>query len=217
MNKKVLIGVIVAAVLIIGGGAAYFLTRDNDANNAESSNGQSVDQQNAANNGAPNFDPAATANVPFVAVLTGTSNGQAYTANLEHDGKGSSKYSGSNANVPFEMYLINKEYITCSGGMCIKMSGSASSPVNEGTYNFSQEDIANFRSSSTYKGKADCPAGTCDHWQTSKPNETIDFYVASDNKISKASGKIGDTTFEIVFTYKDVMITPPTNVRELST
>lgn len=214
MRKKVLISVIVAAVVIIGAGAAYFMTKKDTTNNA-STNSNSVEQQNAANNGAPNFDPAATANVSFVAVLTGTSKGQTYTANLEHDGKGSSKYSGNSANAPFEMYLINNEYITCSGGSCIKLTGSAGSPVNESTYSFSTEDIDNFRTSSTYKGKADCPAGTCDHWQSTKENETIDFYVASDNKISKASGTIGDTSFEIVFTYKDVTITPPANVREL--
>lgn len=214
MNKKVLIGIIILAVIVVGGVSAYFLTRSDDARNSTSSNGQSVDQQDAANNGAQSFDPAATANVSFTAVLTGTSNGQTYTANLEHDGKGSSKYSGSNGNAPFEMYLINKEYITCTGGTCIKLNGSAASPVNEDTYNFSQEDISNFRNSSTYLGKADCPAGTCDHWQSVKENETVDFYVASDNKISKASGKIGDTNFEIVFTYKDVVITAPANVQE---
>lgn len=215
MNKKVLIGIIILAVIVVGGVSAYFLTRSDDAQNSKSSNSQNVDQQNMANNGAQSFDPAATENVSFTAVLTGTSNGQTYTANLEHDGKGSSKYSGSNGSAPFEMYLINKEYITCTGGTCIKLSSASASPVNEGTYNFSQEDISNFRNSSTYLGKADCPAGTCDHWQSIKENETIDFYVASDNKISKANGKIGDTTFEIVFTYKDVVITPPANVQEL--
>ncbi|HEY5550100.1 MAG TPA: hypothetical protein VIK37_02795 [Candidatus Saccharimonadales bacterium] len=211
MKRRLVIGVIV--LLLIGGGAAaYFTTKDNDTttpSTSQTSGGQSA-------NGA-NFNPASTEDLEFTATITTAGAG---SATFEHDDKGSTRYVATQNGQQIEVVYTSDAYYSCQGDNCVKfpISQSSNSGFNPGDYTYDQTELANYRSSSSYKGKQSCPSGTCDVWSVSVSGNTSTIYIDADTKrITQVESTIAGKTSKIVYEYKDVTIDIPANAQTIPT
>lgn len=207
-----MIGLIAAGVIIVGGGAAYMLTREDDSAPAGSS-------QEAGDASAASFNPTSTEELEFKATIATQKDGQTMTATLEHDDQNRSRYVSNLGGQQTEVIYTNDAYYTCqAGGTCIKfpISQSANSGFDPSAYNYDQSELAGF-SDRSYKGKKDCPSGTCDVWEVTAGGFTSTLYIDSRTKrITQVEGNIAGANSKIVYDYTDVTITVPANAQEIN-
>lgn len=215
MHKKVIIGGVIAVIAIVAV-SIFALTGGDDSKSQQTkTKGSSADP---ASTSANEFEAIATKDQSFQAVMTGTRDTTTYTANLEYDGKGNSRYSGTSGGTTFEAFMLGSRYVICSNGTCFEMSQANSPvPVSEDQYSYSDDNLANFRRNATYKGKQDCPAGTCNAWDVKTTDFTGTIFVDDEDRISKVSSKSDKSAFDITYTYQPVTITPPANIQTLPT
>ncbi|TXG76809.1 hypothetical protein E6P97_02770 [Patescibacteria group bacterium] len=209
MNKKYIIGVIVAAVVVVGGVATYVATHgDGDGSGTETANEVREDAKTAAA-----FNAVANSDVPFEATMTGKGERE-YTATLRYDGKGNSSYSSNYGDGPVAMYLFGDEHISCFGTTCMRLPDSnGDGNVTNAKRTYSEADLNEFRNSATLKGEGvSCGDETCSVWdvKTEKFNGT--FHLDSQGRMQKVEGEQDGNTWVIEYTYKPVEIERPTNV-----
>jgi hypothetical protein len=214
MTRSVIIGAI-AVVLLGGGAAAYILTKDDDKNATNNTSQQSQNGQSGAA-----FNPASTEGLEFKATITTQNAGQATKATLEHDDKGNNRYVSSSGGQQTEIIYTSDAYYSCQGSNCTKfpVSQSSSSGFNPGDYTYSESKLAGYRSGSTYKGKQDCPSGTCDVWSVTAGGVTSTLYVDTDTGyITQVESTVNGATSKIVYEYTDVTINVPANAQTVPT
>lgn len=214
MKKALLIGG--AVVLVLAAAGIGFLLF---GNNSEDSGSSNQNEQQAETNQNDNlFSAVPTDDLEFEATLSGETGDTSYEAVILSDGEGNSKYSGQSNGEQFEMYSLNDgSSIVCNGGTCFKVNGSeAQTPVSADQYEYTGDDLTNFRDMVEYQGEASCPAGTCSVWRYDENRAVVEIYLADDGKISKltTTSQDGDK-FEIEYEYKEVSVTPPANVRSI--
>lgn len=210
MTRPVLIGV-VAAVLLIGGGAAYTLTKDDDSPSQSSSGSQNT-QSDAS------FAPQSTEGLEFKATITTTSGGNSTQATLEYDDKKNTRYVANTGGQQMEFIFTSDTYYSCQGGNCVKypITQASNSGIDPSTYTYDQNELAGYRTGSSYKGRQSCPAGTCDVWSVNTGGTTSTIFIDTNTKrISQVEGSQGGATSTIVYEYTDVTINVPTNARSL--
>ena len=207
MKKSYLIGAVV--ILLAASGAALWFSGSDDTTQNDTGTSQQT-------SGQRQFSPSPTDNASFEATMTGVIAGdKSMDGTLLSDGKGNTKFSGMADGKSFSIYSFGTEYITCTDSTCISISGSPS--VSPSLYSYSETDNSALQANANYKGKQDCPAGTCDTWEVQRDGQTMQMFVSSDNKINKLSGTAADgKTFAIVYDYKPVTIDRPTNVQTLT-
>lgn len=198
--------VIVAIVAVIAVGVGIFIFTGSNKN--DDSTTSNTDSSNK-----PTFEPKSTEGVPYVAKLSGAAGDSAIAATIEYDGKGNSHYVGT-APEASEMYKIGDEYIMCTNATCMAMS-TASNPAGSGQSTYSHKDITSWKKSAVYKGKQDCPAGSCDAWQVTQDSYTGTIFVASNGRVSRTIWKSDKTNMTIDLEYKDVTINRPENVQTI--
>jgi len=207
LNKNLIIGAIVA--LLIVGGAGIFLLTNNGSNDPSSSSSDSS---------SPAFTPLATAGSSFEANYIFTSaDGAVVTGLMQVDKNGDSKYSSETDGKAYVLYNIDGYTISCNDGTCYKLpSGQSSEAPDSKDYEYTDDNYKDFQNNATYKGKADCPAGTCSVWEIANEDSTsTTMYIDGDNRISKVVGDSEDGKYEMTYTYKEVTISAPENVTEL--
>lgn len=195
MNRNLLIGLIIAGILAIGG-LGYYLSNnsDDDTTNTET----------AQTDGSPLF-PSELIHYPVT--MNGTSTNP---DNPESDG--TFKISMQDENT-WEMELTTEEgtgrfiYVADAtyiqnpdDGSWIKSPSTGDSPIDN--VGFNNDDIAGYQENATYQGKQNCPAGTCDTWSWTNPEnpaETATIKVDSQGRISEVSAVSDGNT--VLFTY----------------
>ena len=200
------VGIIIAvlAVLVVAGVAVFFVR-----NNATQST--SENESTTASSSSPDFAPKSTDGASYVATLHGTAGDSTIEATIDYNGRGDSHYVGTVNGQPTEMYKIGSGYIVCSGAQCIS-APTTSQPAGSGQAQYSAEDVATWKSAATYKGKQDCPAGSCSAWQIAKDGYTGTILVAQDGRVSRTVWTNDRGTFTIDLDYKEVTIARPDNV-----
>jgi len=214
MTKRVIIGAIVVVVLI-GGGAAYFATKDKDdkspQSSAQSENNQSGDSQNS-------FNPASTEGLEFRATISSTGGGTDSSATFEHDDKGSTRYVANQGGQQIEFIYTSDAYYSCQGGNCVKYPISQTSGINPGDYTYDESKLSGYRNGAAYKGKQNCPSGTCDVWSVGAAGATSTLYIDSGTKrITQVETNAAGVTSKIVYEYTDITIVIPANAQTIPT
>ncbi len=220
MNKTKL-GIIII-VVVAGGLATWSLTKkdtkqqDNAVQTTQTANSETTAEQSSE---TPSFDPKATKDRAFVATLEGTSsNNVVLTGTIESDGKGTVHFSGTQAGDSVEYYLdASQAFIFCQEGKCYRY-GANQSGLNIGDYEVSDEDIAKYKESATYVGTESCTTGTCEVWQYKDEEQTdTKIYINKNTKlVSEVVGTKDGDTFKVVYEFKDVTVTLPTDVQEIT-
>lgn len=223
LNQKglapLLIVLIVVAALAVGGAGYYVYKKQQDKKNTQSVTGG---QDLQASNGGPDFNPQFGENDPFIATITGTVNGEESTIKLASDGKGTTEFTMTSEGQEIRYIYTADSYYMCTGGQCtvMKLDGASQATLNSDDYTYSQEEIANFKSTSTYLGQQSCPSGTCNVWQVNDGVEgsTNKLFVdTGSNRITQIEMTTNEGTSTIAFEYKDVTINIPANAQELVT
>ena len=214
MTRSGIIGA-VAAVVIVGGGAAYLATKE-DNNGAQNTSQQSSGNSTA---GEGTFAPVSTKGLAFEATIS-TAGGpsEISEAKLEYDGKDKTRYSAIvNGNTTQFIYTTDA-YYSCADNECLKFPNtqSGTSGFNPSDYEYDEAKIADRKDKSTYKGKKDCPAGTCDVYEVNVDSAVSTFYIDTKTKrISQVEGTVSGVTSKIVYNYKNINIEVPANAKEL--
>lgn len=215
--SKTIIAIIIAAVIIAGGGAAYIMSRDSD-NQAGDESASQTDNQRENTDGSPTFDAKTVGNEPYVAMMTTTSAEGEFTGVFEYDGKGNTHFNGSVAGNTMETYnLSDGSNIFCSAGTCYKTTGTQTQNDNT-DYLVTDEELAAYRNSAHYLGQEPCPAGNCDVWQATEAGDMNGkvYIDTATKRVSQVTGENAGTTFKMVYEFRDVTVTPPANVQELT-
>lgn len=220
MNKAV---VAILAVLIVGGGgAAYMLTREDDTS-TESSNSTGANDTNDTekkSNDAPEFNPLATIGESFTANMSieSTDGTGTFTGVIDKDADGNTKFSGEQDGETIEFYLTTDgKYIVCEAGECFSLTGG-DSPIAVSDFTATDEDIAKYKETASFKGEVDCLSGRCDSWEyQDEVGDLVTIYIDQDSKkVSEVRGTDEDgSKVVITYEYKDVTITLPENVQEI--
>lgn len=212
MKKPVLIGIIIA-FLLGGGTAAYLLSRDGKKDKTQTDS-QTSNNQTAGGN---DFAPVSTKGLDFSATLTMSGSQGTSSARLEQDGD-KTRYVSTQDGQETQIIYTPDAYYSCTGGQCFKFALSQSSNigVDVSAYEYDASEIANFRNTAAYKGKQDCPAGSCDVWSVTVGAGTSTLYVdAKTKRISQVESTQDGTTTKIVYDYKDVTIDIPENAQTI--
>ncbi len=216
MNKNIIIGLI--AVLVLGGGgAAYLATQKDDTSDSSTSESSSEHSDSDDHSAGETFNPKITADMAFVATISGTSDGvESLAGTIESDGKGNTHFSGTQAGETAEYFVLaDGSYIFCQDGTCYKTPTASGEEPDD--YNFRQEDIDKFKATAVHLGEEDCPAGKCDVWQVNDDGTDTKIYISKSNQyVSQVIGTQDGDTFKIVYDFKDVTVTPPTDVQDIS-
>jgi hypothetical protein len=217
VNKKILIGLLIGGVIIAGGAGGYFLSQNND--NTSGNTNTSTNESSQSKSGEPEFRPVATEGQSFVATLSGQSDGETINGTIEYDKNGNSKFRTTTSEGELEFYVIGEDTYSCTNGQCFKFSGSTDQnplDLDDLNYNYSEDDVASFEDSARYLGQQPCPAGSCNVWRVTEGDYETDTYISTkDNRISQLLSRGENTEITIIYEYKDVVVTPPTNVQTL--
>ncbi|HRF28630.1 MAG TPA: hypothetical protein PL051_03265 [Candidatus Saccharibacteria bacterium] len=208
--KRVAVAAVVAVLLVGAGVAAYFYIQS--SNSVANSDTNTSDQ-------TPTFKPQQTAGVSFVATYTANSkDSEVTTGTIEVNAAGDSKYTGMAGGKEFTSYSVAGQYVSCVDGTCIKLaSNNNQESIASGEYRYSDEDFAKFSSKAVYKGKKDCPAGTCEAWGYDDDDVTTEMFIDSKNRLSKLQGeRKNGSSYTITYEYKDVTVELPKNIKTIT-
>lgn len=207
---------IVGILVIAGGVGGYFVTRDGNDNDSSSQTSSSLNN-NGQSSGDKSFAPVSTEGLAFAATITTSGEAGTNEAKIEYDGKEKTRYSATKDGQQSEIIYTADTYYFCASGSCIKypISQSGASGFSPGDYQYDETELGNYKNNASYKGRQDCPAGTCDVWAVSNEGVISSIYIDTDTKrISQVEGSQNGTTTKIVYEYKDVSIEIPANAQE---
>lgn len=216
MKRSMIIGLVV--LLIIGGGTGVYLATRNKDKKTETSNNSSQTSRNADTN---SFSPLSTAGVAFEATISSQgSDNSTTTATIKSDGKGNTQYSSGASGQTTEVTITTDAYYSCTAGQCIKYptGQTGGSGFDPSAYTYTDTQLTGYRSGATHKGKQSCASGTCDTWSVTANGSTSTLYIDSGTKrITQVETVVDGKTSKIVYDYKSVSITVPTNATTLPT
>ncbi len=216
--KKVIIAVII--VLLLAGGGFLLLKHNKKSNNsANSTNDSQTSSNSSSNSTSPGFDALSNTGVSYAATITSSANGKTTTSNMEFDkSNGAIRYSVGKDTVV--IYTKDAYYMCQGSAKCFKypLKGSSAAGFDPSAYQYSANKLAGLKSSSTDKGTQSCPAGTCHVWGITSGSYSSEVFVDTNTKrISQVVGTTAVGTSKIVYDYKEVSITIPTNTQSLPT
>lgn len=221
MSRNVIIAAVVG--LLVAGGIVFWVVAgggdDSETVNSTESASESAGSEEAASGDGVQFSPLNTVESDFTAtVATETDQGN-YNGSIEYDSEGFWRYVGSAEGQEAEIIVTPDAYYSNTGGQWIKIPATSNSELGFDleAYEVTEEELTDFRDILDYKGKADCPAGTCDLWEATEyqGNDMLQFYVDSSNRINQLVSDSESGKITIVYTYEDVSITVPTDVQEI--
>lgn len=215
INKAILI---VIGIVIIGGGIGLSLSKkDSGSSDTGVMQNDAAASNDQAEGAVPTFNPKATQNESFVATIEGKSkDSTVITGSIESDGKGNIHFKGLQTGESAEYYLAaDQAFIFCQGEKCYRYAENESG-LNVGDYEVTDEDIAKYKETAKYIGEESCPEGTCDVWQYDDNGADTKIYINKQSKqVSQVIGVKDGETFKVVYEFKDVTVTIPTNVEEI--
>jgi hypothetical protein len=117
------------------------------------------------------------------------------------------------------LYYASDAFYTCQNdSACYKypINQSTASGFSRESYEYSQEELADFKNGAAYQGTQPCPAGSCDVWKVSTEDGQSTIYIDKATKrISQVEGTTAAGSSKIVYEYKDVNVSIPPNAQEL--
>ncbi len=228
MNKKKIIIISVIVALLVLGSIFWITKSKNNKNSSTQSNSssdkesssekssQKTQKQSTAN--ATTFNPLPLSDTEFAATLTtATTNGGSVNASMEYDKDSNAwRYTGQSNGIKIEAIYTTDTYYMNTGDSWIKLPLSQGTQAfNPSQYKYDQATIKDFQSKVQNKGSQSCPSGTCQVWEITnyQGNDKITFYIdTSSNRISQLITESSAGKSTIVYTYKDITVTVPTNV-----
>jgi len=215
MNKNTIIALIVAGVIAIGGLAYYFTkdTADTGSNNKDST---------LQTDGSPAF-PERLFTYPVT--MNGSTNNPStpeqngtFIVRMQDENTWEMELTTPGGEAKF-IYTADSTYIqNPEDGSWIKSPTTGTSPLDQ--VGFDDEEIQDYKNNATYQGKQDCPAGTCDVWAWTDPEDndnTATVKVDSSGRISKVTSINEETTVTFTYDYdSSVNITIPENTQDIS-
>src|SRR5690606_5473649 len=132
---------------------------------------------------------------------------------------GRSRMVGERDGTRFETIFTSDAFYSCEGDNCIKfpVTQSQSAPFQPGEYVYEEGDIDDLSDMANYKGRGDCPAGTCDIWEVTEDGTTSELLLDSNQRISQVRGTYDGSTVTITYEYKNVTIDIPANAQTIPT
>jgi hypothetical protein len=210
MSKNVIVGIIAAVVIAAGGAGIYAMTRDDSASNQDNTDHSQHDANHAE------FAPQSTLGQTFEATFSGGNDTTKTRSTMTKDAEDNFKLVTTAGGTNAEFYYVDEQYVSCNAGQCVKVPNSNNIDSSSRQYAYSDSDIEEFRKTAQHVGKVDCSSGSCDKWTADRGGVSTTFLIDDKGRINQASGKDGDTVFQVDFTYKDVpTITLPSNVTEI--
>lgn len=210
MSKNIIVGVIAAAVVVLAGAGIYGVTRNN-----QSSDHNHMDDSHHGSDHME-FAPYSTLGETFEATFSGGKDSTQTRSTMTKDAEDNFKLVSTAGGTESTFYYVDKQYVSCSAGRCIKVPNSDNIDASARQYAYSDSDLEEFRKTAKYVGKVDCSSGSCDKWTAEKDGVTTTFLIDEKGRINQASGKDGDTVFKVDFSYKEIpRITLPDNVTEV--
>jgi len=213
MSKKLILGIVIAAVLI-GGGIGFVIVSNEDGE-SDQSNQTNTTQQSAD---GTTFNPVATDGLEFAATLTTTTpENVSVTATIQYDTSSKAwQYTATNDGETLEAIYTADAYYIKSGETWLKLPLSQGAQTfNPDQYDYSGSTLSDLQAKVASQGTAACPAGTCHVWKVEgyEGNSAVTIYVdTATNRISQVVAESAAGTSTIVYDYKDVTVTIPTEV-----
>ncbi len=215
MSKNLVM--ILVALLIVGGGVVGFMVVSQDDSSQKTNQSTQDGKMDVETNTV--FDAASMADASFVATITTTEGDKTIVGVMEHDNTtDSTKYSYSIDGQESTSFFTNDAYYLCQAATsCIKYpNNQIGSSFDPDSYSYSEEDFSEFKQNATHMGVEDCPAGSCDVWKVTKDSlETMIYIDTNTKRISQVQGNTANGSVKIVYEFKDVSITLPTNAQEI--
>ncbi|MCA9337308.1 hypothetical protein KC951_01215 [Candidatus Saccharibacteria bacterium] len=204
---------IVVAVLAVGG-VGYYVYQQSQNNETETVTVETTE-------GTADIDVLVGDNAPFVATVSGTRDGQTYNATLESNGEGVTQFTSTVDGQQIRAIYTKDAFYSCTGDQCYVMplDGATQQSFDPSQYEYTAEDVAAWKSTSTYAGQQSCAGGTCDVWQV---NDSTDgttskiFINTSTRRIAQVEVTTPEGTSSITYEYKPVTIAIPTNAQQLN-
>ncbi len=220
--KSKLIALLIAVVIIAGGAGAYVLSQDKDdsASNSNETTQTNNDAEKKSSSDARSFNPLATVDESFSAMLTVTDvdGVEEMTGVINRDAAGNTKFSGTQEGETVEFYVTTDgKYIVCQAEDCFSLTGGTV-PFDTSDFTASEADIAKYKETAKYIDDVDCKSGTCESWEyVDEEGSTVNIYInKEDRKVSEVNGSDENgSKVKIVYTYEDVTVTLPENVQEI--
>ncbi len=214
MKKVLIIGAVIVLVLGVAAGG-YFLFFNGEESTTTNTSSQT--ENTASTN---EFSLALTQNVPMVATISTTQDGEKNTFVMSFDGKGNSEYEVEQNGEQVRFISTKTDYYMCNTQGCFKYANTQeqTGTSNPDEYEYDQTEIDAFKANSTYKGQQSCGSGTCDVWEVANfsGGGTATLYIDSTSKrIMKIESAFNGSTTTITYDYKDVTIEVPADAQEL--
>lgn len=204
---------LIAALMLLGlAGLGYWVMQQrNDSSSTPTT-------QVPRGSTGPIFNLSPNTKQDYIARFSAQTATRTINGEMEHDESGATRLTMSNDDGKVATtYTIDGETILCSDGRCLSVGPSSTSALPESQYSFDAAAAERFRQSSTYKGRQDCPAGSCEAWEVDMGNgDSGVFLMDKDGLLSRMTSKTSSGTFEINFQYKDVEISRPENTQTLT-
>ncbi len=215
MNKNKIV-LLILGLILVGGGVTYILTSKETSSSPTNETPKS--ETASTESSTPVFGPTGTTGKSFIATIEGkSSDATVITGTIESDGKGQVHFSGTQGGDNAEYYLdSNQAFIFCQNGSCFRYAVNQSG-LNVGDYELTDEDIAKYRDIAEYEGTIACDAGMCEVWKYNDEGADTKIFIDKETKlVSQVVGVKDGDTFTITYAYKDVTITIPSNVQEIT-
>lgn len=213
MNK--LIPIIVGAVVVVGGAAAIITTSKKDSSSDTNTSNTQSDQSSI-------FDAQPTAGASFSATMTITDSKGVQTMDglMEFDAKSElSKFTGKIADQTMTMIYSKDAYYMCqSESECFKYSTaqSSSSGFNPNNFQYDSTKLSGYKTGAKFVGTESCPSGTCSVWTVDSATNTKMYIDKKTKRVSQFMSSTAEGSTKVVYNYKDVSITIPQNVKDIS-
>lgn len=213
--KKYVPFVAIAVVVIVG--AAFFLSQNKSDSSTNSSN--TTQQASSEKASSKEFNPVNTLREPFVSTMNTEGTQGSTAATIEYDGKENWRYTTKTSESLVEMIVTPSATYMKSNEAWFKLPTDSSTQLfKKDAYEVTDKELKDFQAAVTYKDEVSCPAGSCYLWvaENYQGNDKLEFYIdKSTNRINQLITTTKDGKITIVYTYKPVTITIPTNVTEV--
>lgn len=207
---------VIAGVVVVISGAAIILTGNNNKTSDSTKSAGSNSNQSTV------FDAQPTAGASFSATMTTADSKGVKTMDglMEFDAKtGLSKFTGKIADQTMTMIYSKDAYYMCQAETeCFKYSTaqSSSSGFNPNNFQYDSTKLTGYKTNAKSVGTESCPSGSCSVWIVDNATNTKMYIDKKTKRVSQFMSSTAEGSTKVVYNYKDVSITIPQNVKDIS-
>ncbi len=167
-----------------------------------------------------NFDAVSNNNISYLATITNKDADKVYVSTVEFDSNSKiSKYNAEIGGNKATIYFTENDYVFCqTEDNCIKYSSNNinGSSFDPNTISFGEKQIEELKTTSSYKGTANCAYGECDIWKINREGLESIFYIDTETKrIAKFETQTPTGSAEVQYDFKEISLSLPENARTI--